>query len=458
MSENINLKIIHDEDLTNPLPAIKAANPVFWLNPLRTSPNKSEAIDYLYLKELASEASQRFKRFAPLFQDIFPETAENAGIIESSLRELNNFPRIVDQALNLQVKGKVYLKDDARLPVAGSIKARGGIHAVLCVIETILQREGISADITDYRALKKPKYRKLFQGYTTVVSSTGNLALSIGISSLAFGLNTVVFMSRDAKAWKKNLLRKLGADLREVDGAYGEAVAAGRKYAAEDAKRFFIDDENSEELFFGYAVAAEHLAKQLREAKITVDSEHPLFLYLPCGVGGGPGGIATGLELIYGHHVHCFFGEPVATPAALLGLATGLGANIDSTDIGLVNRTSADGLAVSRMSDLVFKTVKNFLSGVYTVRDECNLKLLKILHESEDIFLEPSSLVALAGPYSFNLNPAGKVYLQKLGDVKEENITHIAWGTGGGMVPAAEKEIYLKEANSINHKLLSLMV
>lgn len=458
MQDSNNYNFMHYADLANPLNAVKSAKPVFWLNPLRNDSKNPEDINRDFLKSRIKDASDRFKRFAPLFQEIFPETKVSEGIIESSLIELKHFPLQMKEQNNLHLAGKLFLKDDARLPVAGSIKARGGIHAVLCVAESILRNEKLFDDLTDYRILKEAKYSEIFKNYTTVVSSTGNLALSIGISSLSLGLNTVVFMSRDAKAWKKDLLRKLGADLREVDGAYGEAVAAGRNYAAENDNRFFIDDENSEELFFGYAVAAERLAKQLKNNGIIVDDEHPLFLYLPCGVGGGPGGIATGLELIYGENVHCFFGEPVATPAALLGLATGLGAEIDSTDIGLANRTSADGLAVSRMSNLVFKIVKNFLAGVYTVRDESNYKLLEILRDSENIFLEPSSLVALAGPYFFKLSTTLETYLKNLEKVEEENITHIVWGTGGGMVPDYERKDCIETSKNLKEDLQSLLI
>ncbi|MDN6099638.1 MAG: D-serine ammonia-lyase, partial [Corynebacterium flavescens] len=246
------------------------------------------------------------------------------------------------------------------------------------------------------------------------------------------GFPTQVHVSVDAKAWKKELLRAKGAQVIEHSGLFSEAIAQARTAAKEIPGAYFVDDEYSFGLLAGYAVAALRLEKQLHESGVEVSHENPLHVYLPCGVGGGPGGVTFGLKHVFGDNVHCHFVEPTTSPCMFLGVLSGKGHAVSCQDYGLSGHTLADGLAVQRPSQLIVDYVAPHVSGFHTVEDTVMLAGVDWLHAREEVDVEVSATAGLSIPWREDLIGAQG--------------THLVWLTGGSLVPAHEREELLRQA------------
>ena len=412
-----------------------------WVNPCRLPAAASNTLCDLILPETAiRDAEDRLHRFAPFIRQVFPETAETDGLIESPLREIPVMRRkLCDHAI---IPGRLFLKMDSHLPIAGSVKARGGIYEVLKHAEDLAVHAGLLSYEDDYTKLTG--MRDFFGRYTIQVGSTGNLGMSIGIMGAALGFRVKIHMSADARQWKKDLLRSHGVEVLEYADDYSHAVAEGRKLSDADPMSYFVDDEKSVDLFLGYATAAGRLQKQLTDAGIPVDAEHPLIVYIPAGVGGAPGGITYGLKRIFGDHVHCFFAEPVTCPSVLLGMATGKHEAVRVQDYGITGKTEADGLACPSPSGFVTRIMTPMVSGIFTCADRNLYEYLRLLHKTEGIEIEPSACAGFTGPKNLLRHGETVKYCAANGltEAVLKNAVHIVWATGGNLVPADIRKIY----------------
>ncbi len=415
---------------------------VIWLNDDLTTASKAFS-DIPFTMADIDDAEARLARFAPFIQTIFPETVPQNGLIESPLTEIPSMQKHLETKYGAEISGRLFLKQDSHLAISGSIKARGGIYEVLKHAEDLALEHGKIKQTDDYTKFASPEFHSFFSQFKIQVGSTGNLGMSIGIMSAALGFHVIVHMSADAKQWKKDLLRQRGAEVIEYDDDYSKAVEVGRKNSDADPTSYFVDDENSPTLFLGYAVAAKRLQKQLQAQNIAIDAQHPLFVYIPCGVGGAPGGVAFGLKQLFGDAVHVFFIEPTQAPCMLVGMASGLQNKVSVQDFGLTGQTHADGLAVGRASGFVGGVMKHLLSGILSLEDYHIYDYMRDIVHTENIFLEPSACASFWGVSKLNTSEM-QHYIQKAGLQNHmQNAIHIPWATGGNLVPAEIREEYM---------------
>jgi D-serine dehydratase len=396
---------------------LRADEPAFW----RRTRSVPIELNPFVVAEIEA-ARLRFHRFAPALAQLFPGSGWD-GEINSSLVD---YPEPLNERVSFLVKA------DHALPMTGSVKARGGVHELLRRIETIAVDRGLIRLNDNYAHLASAEARLQFSEHTVAVASTGNLGFSIGLVARAFGLRAQVHMSRDAKAWKKARLVDIGADVIEHDCDFHDTVSRGREHARQSGAQF-IDDEHSVDLFAGYAVAARELERQLIERSIVPTADAPLVVYLPCGVGGAPGGITFGLKAIYGDAVICFFVEPTASACMLAALALGDGRSLSVYDIGLTNATLADGLAVPQASSLVIELIGNQIDGVVALPDRVMVEWVARAWKDAQLRLEPSAAAALA---------AADLVIRE--DPSLSTAHHVAWTTGGALLPDNEFAVLLQ--------------
>ena len=94
-----------------------------WMNPNVGSADAALAALPLTRTDV-DDAEARLERFAPFIKKVFPETAADRGLIESPLTEIEHMRAWLNENEGAQLAGKLFLKRDSDLPVAGSVKAR----------------------------------------------------------------------------------------------------------------------------------------------------------------------------------------------------------------------------------------------------------------------------------------------------------------------------------------------
>ena len=213
--------MIYDHKKDESINEVISCRETVWINPYKLPFDAVDGLSQLSVSDRdIADASARLERFAPFIKKCFPETCVTDGLIESPLREIGKMKKELEIYGDCKIYGRLFLKMDSHLAIAGSVKARGGIYEVLKHAETLAIENGMLSYEDDYSCLAEQSFKDFFGKYTVQVGSTGNLGLSIGIMSAAIGFRVKVHMSADAKQWKKDLLRSRGVEVIEYDDDY----------------------------------------------------------------------------------------------------------------------------------------------------------------------------------------------------------------------------------------------
>ena len=165
--------------------ALAEEREILWLNPKLASFETARGGLPLSMADV-DDAEARLARFAPFIMKKFPETADAGGIIESELREAAAMKERLNEKYGAKIEGRLFVKMDGDLPIAGSIKARGGIYEVLKHTEELALEHGLLREGDSYEKLASDEARKFFSQYTIFFSKSISPIPAFRISFLSF--------------------------------------------------------------------------------------------------------------------------------------------------------------------------------------------------------------------------------------------------------------------------------
>lgn len=171
---------------------------------------------------------------------------------------------------------------------------------------------------------------RLAPGGTIVESSSGNTGIGLALAALEFGLRFIAVVDHHAAPDKIRMMRALGAEIRYVEGDFGEdevAVVERQRLAAQLGAQLpgalFMNQSDNPANPEGYAGLVEELIAQLSAG---IDA------FVGCvGTGGSMSAIARGLKLhnpavrtvavepagsiVFGKPGHPYYQSGTGTPA-----------------------------------------------------------------------------------------------------------------------------------------------
>jgi cystathionine beta-synthase len=203
------------------------------------------------------------------------------------------------------------------------------------------------------------KSGRLQRGGVIIESSSGNTGIGLALAAIEFGLRFIAVVDHHAAPDKIEVMRALGAEIRHVEGRYGEdevAVVERQRLAAELAERIpgavFMNQSDNPANPAGYAGFVHEVLEQTGGR---IDA------YVGCvGTGGSMAGIARGLKqhdprtatigvepagsIVFGQPGHPYYQSGTGTPK---GDTVGLVVDYATIDQG-VQVTDAQAFETAR--------------------------------------------------------------------------------------------------------------
>ena len=263
-------------------------------------------------------------------------------------------PLVTNETVNRIANANVFFKLE-NLQYTGSFKLRGA----LSVLSDLVNEGG--------------KVNKI------VAASAGNYGLAIAEACKRNNIPCVIYVPENANKSKVERIKLTGSEVVKIGSDFDDAKLHGKKYA-EDAGDIFLEDGDLD----GMHVGAGTIGTEIINSGIDFD-----YIFVPIGNGSLISGIGKAFKDSKSK-AQIIGLIPSASPCMYLALN---GENYENQTAD----TIADGLSVRIPVMASVNRVKSIVDDVLMVDEKLLMKAMKSFIDYENLLVEPSSAITLAG-------------------------------------------------------------
>ncbi|HUE59553.1 MAG TPA: threonine ammonia-lyase, partial [Acidimicrobiales bacterium] len=237
---------------------------------------------------------------------------------------------------------------------------------------------------------------RLPDGLPVVAASAGNHAQGVALAASLTGRPATIFMPRNAALPKVAATRDYGATVRLEGEVVDDCIALAEGFAAETGA-VYVPPFDDLEVIAGQGTIGLELLEEAPDAEVIV---------VPVGGGGLIGGVGAAVALSQPptasrQRPRVVGVEAAGAPTLTEALSAGRPVTLQRL------ATMADGISVSRCSDLTLSLADRFVDEIVTVDEEEISQAMLLLVERAKAVVEPSGAASLAAILNRRLPGAG---------------------------------------------------
>ena len=268
-------------------------------------------------------------------------------------------------AQNIMDNSNIYLKTE-NLQVTGSFKVRGASYKI--------------ANLPDNEKSKG-----------VIACSAGNHAQGVALASQKSGIKATIFIPATAPISKVEATKKLGAEIKLIDGVYDDAYKAAVEYQKE-TNGTFVHPFDDVDVIAGQGTIGLEILEQLPDVDAVI---------VPIGGGGLIAGVAYAIKQL---KPEC---KVYGVQSQGAGSMYQSFINKKVLELPTVN-TFADGTAVKKPGDLTFELCQKYVDDIITVTDDEIASAILALMEKQKIVAEGAGALSVAAAMFDKLPIKGK--------------------------------------------------